>query len=484
MRVLLSAVLSLLSMSLALHAQTIPTFSLETYASRPGGGFGVKADLNNDGVPDVLLCCDTNRNVWYQLSTGTGAFLAPVTLGSMFRSGLSIATGDFNKDRRADVAVPDPSGGIKIYYNQGGGVFSTKTYFGGSYPREIAVADFNHDNNLDIAFTENKAGSPVRVALGDGKGHFTSPTTIYSSSFYAAFELVVGDFDGDHNADLGFTLQACFRGGCNPSSVTILYGQGNGLFTAKTFPTEFLLSDVSSFDVNETGRSDLILLQDCLDACGNQSIGVFLGTGSRTLKQLSIQPQQFNFDFNRLAAADLNGDLKNDIIDSYRDPNAATGGTLFALATSLSSWDQLGEVAVNETGDQFSAVLAGDFNRDRKPDIVLLDGTSGVIEELVNTTVTGNYGRCSYPDKGQGIHVCSPTSGSIKQSPVRFRAAANSFQPIRKMELWIDGQKIKQQFRSWLDFTTSLPPGTHKVTIFANGYDDDFQRTSFLFTVN
>jgi hypothetical protein len=65
-----------------------------------------------------------------------------------------------------------------------------------------------------------------------------------------------------------------------------------------------------------------------------------------------------------------------------------------------------------------------------------------------------------------------------------FTAAANSFQPIRKVELWIDGHKIKEQFRSWLDFTTTVTPGTHKGTIFANGYDDDFQRTSFLFTVN
>jgi hypothetical protein len=52
------------------------------------------------------------------------------------------------------------------------------------------------------------------------------------------------------------------------------------------------------------------------------------------------------------------------------------------------------------------------------------------------------------------------------------------------MELWIDGHKVKEQFRSWLDFTTSLVHGTHKVTINAVGYDSDFQRKSFLFTVN
>jgi hypothetical protein len=95
-----------------------------------------------------------------------------VTLGPIFEFGFSIATGDFNKDGRTDVAVPNSSEGITIHYNQGGGIFTTKSYFVGSGPREVAVADFNHDNNLDIAFTpnNNKEGVPVLMALGDGKG--------------------------------------------------------------------------------------------------------------------------------------------------------------------------------------------------------------------------------------------------------------------------------------------------------------------------
>ena len=80
--------------------------------------------------------------------------------------------------------------------------------------------------------------------------------------------------------------------------------------------------------------------------------------------------------------------------------------------------------------------------------------------------------------------MCSPTSGSTVHSPVRITAAANSFQPIRKMELWIDGHKVKEQFRSWLDFTTPLVPGTHKVAVYSLGYDSDFQRQSFTITVN
>jgi hypothetical protein len=476
-----------------IESQTIPTFAKQTYASRAGGSggpLGAKADLNNDGVPDLVLCCDRDNNAWYQLSTGTGGFLAPVTLAAVPPLRFAVATGDFNRDGRNDVLLVNLAGNVTIHYGKGDNVFAPVTYFAGFQVSQVAAADFNHDNTLDVAFIPVFTSAQkvqLFLARGDGKGSFAAPTLAYSATSPAQAEnLVVGDFDGDRHADLAFLVTACFHGGCNPSDVNILYGRGGGGFTPKVFANNFQL-DMVSFDVNQTGRSDLPITTGCtVSGCGD-SIGVLFGAADRTLWQQLSKVQTFFTGF--LAVADLNGDLRNDLIRTYGrccQDRGSTEGALLALATSGSSWNKQIEIplASIESNAGVQAMFAGDFTRDRKPDVVAYQASSGLLQVLVNTTTTGNYGVCSYPTTGQGIHVCSPTGGSTRHSPVRFTAAANSFQPIRKVELWIDGQKKTEQFRSWLDFTASLPIGTHRVTIFVNGYDDDFQRTTFFFTVN
>jgi hypothetical protein len=74
-------------------------------------------------------------------------------------------------------------------------------------------------------------------------------------------------------------------------------------------------------------------------------------------------------------------------------------------------------------------------------------------------------------------------SGASVTSPVRFRTASNSFQPIRKTELWIEGHKTTEQYRSWLSFSVALSAGFHEVDIYVNSFDDHHQHTGFSFNV-
>ena len=463
-------------------AQTKPAFIQHTVPSwsSPDAPIVVKADLNNDGTPDLVLCCDSNNNVWYQLATGTSTFFAPVLLGAAAFPGRGIAAGDFNNDGNDDVLVVDSSRRLTIYYNNGAGAFTPATYFSNANALQVAVADFNHDGNLDIAYTTNSV-SPIQVflALGDGKGGFSSPTVVYSAaSDSLGWGLQVGDFDGDHNADLVFSITPCFRGGCNPSTIYVLYGTGAGSFEPSLFPNAAELN-MTSADVNQDGRSDLAITTFCPEGSCETSVGALLGNSDRSFTEVvSVAPSA---DFNMLAVADLNGDLRNDLVDSYGINY--TMGAYIALATSPSSWTKQMEVPLSNSGAANEFIVAADFNGDRKPDLAIYQAQSGMLQVLENSTQVGKYGTCAYPARGQGIHVCSPRLGGKPRSPVRFRAASNSFQPIRKTELWIDGVKITEQYRSWLDYSALLASGTHSVAIYVNNYDNDFQRTSFTITV-
>jgi hypothetical protein len=231
--------------------------------------------------------------------------------------------------------------------------------------------------------------------------------------------------------------------------------------------------------VNQDGRSDLAITTRCSLTSCPESVGALFGNSGRTFAEAISAADPSYFDL--LAVADFNGDLKNDLVDSYGELN--TMGAYLALATSSSSWKKQVEIPLSDAGWTSELLFAGDFNGDRKPDIVVYQAQTGLLQELVNTTLSGKYGLCSYPTTGQGIHVCSPVSGSSAKSPVRFRTAANSFQPIRKTELWVDGNKITEQYRSWLDYSTPVASGSHKVDIYVNNYDDDHQHTTFSFNV-
>ena len=90
------------------------------------------------------------------LGNGNGTFTAETTNPPISGIPLNFATGDFNGDGKADLAVTENNGTIAIFLGNGDGTFtasgSVNSASGGS-PSPIAVADFNGDGKLDIAVT-------------------------------------------------------------------------------------------------------------------------------------------------------------------------------------------------------------------------------------------------------------------------------------------------------------------------------------------
>src|SRR5882724_10803551 len=73
-------------------------------------------------------------------------------LGGTQSGAAAVATGDFNGDGKADLAVATPeTNGVSILLNNGDGTFGSPVRFAtGRVPNYVAVADFNGDGKLDL----------------------------------------------------------------------------------------------------------------------------------------------------------------------------------------------------------------------------------------------------------------------------------------------------------------------------------------------
>jgi hypothetical protein len=72
---------------------------------------------------------------------------------------------------------------------------------------------------------------------------------------------------------------------------------------------------------------------------------------------------------------------------------------------------------------------------------------------------------CSAPSS-DGVHICSPTSGSTVSSPVTVEAASTVTGTIARTELWVDGvKKYTATSSKQLNTTVSLAAGSHRFAV-------------------
>src|SRR5581483_6324599 len=84
-------------------------------------------------------------------STATGQTFAPAVNYAAGNTPYAVAVGDFNRDGKVDLAVPNFGGNnLSILLGNGNGTFGAPTNFGtGAAPLFTAVADLNGDGKLD-----------------------------------------------------------------------------------------------------------------------------------------------------------------------------------------------------------------------------------------------------------------------------------------------------------------------------------------------
>jgi hypothetical protein len=239
-----------------------------------------------------------------------------------------------------------------------------------------------------------------------------------------------------------------------------------------------------SADVNQDGRSDLVGGFACAAAGCGIGVQVYYGNANRTLTAVNYPTKGLAVITSNGAVGAFNGDGRLDVALAYGD-NAGNAGVAIFPRSLSGAYTSKRLIPLFGSQDYVRSLLPGDFNGDSKTDVATMEQRTGSLQSLLNTTA-GKFEDCQ-PPHGAGIHVCRPAGSSVS-SPVKFDLAASSFEPIRKIEVWIDGVKRSETYFSWGLFAFSQPlisvnPGSHRADIYAGNWDGDLQHTSFGFTV-
>jgi len=361
------------------------------------------------------------------------------TRGSFFAAGAgggdpySMTVGDFNHDGKPDVAVivdERATGTLKIFLGNGDGTFRMgANYTVGLFPFYAVAASLRNNGILDLVFND-KLSDDIWVMLGNGDGTF-QPAVPYATTA-ESYMVALGDFTGKGNLDI-VTIEGPSTQGVSCNCIEVLPGNGDGTFgvpiSTTTVPYNIDGFTVTVGDFNDDGKTDVavsggffateqvdILLgngdgtltpdvyyqiyaypanvatghftsdKTKLDlAFPNEGTSVMLGNGDGTFQQ----PAPYNASLpSWVVAEDMNGDGKIDLVvsDSGAPYQHAAPGVSVLNGNGDGTFQNAVFYPVGAGyGGQF--VAAGDFNGDRRPDLLVLDSVHGYITTLLNTGV-------------------------------------------------------------------------------------------------
>ena len=344
-------------------------------------------DLDNDGDLDIVAGRSRTNGVLDDrvqvlLGNGDGTF-GPATEFTAGRLPSSDVVADVNKDGILDVLTTDVSDDtVSLLLGIGDGTFAPRVVFAaGDAPDSLAVGDLDKDGNLDFV-TANLNSDDVTVYFGDGAGGFGDRIDIAVGDRpgFTNNAVAIADLDKDGNLDI-------ISGNSNDESLTILFG--NGARSLVTVRDDIFLGDgtvrsLEIIDVNADGNLDILAAGHVGSAAG--VVNVLLGAGTRTngAWDFSTMPDVPMLETTMTTfAVDMNGDGVLDLVNqSFGPVSPVTGNVSVALGIGDGTFAPRADFSV---GFNSSDLAVGDLDGDGDFDVVTsnYDGTLtvGLLED-------------------------------------------------------------------------------------------------------
>jgi len=306
------------------------------------------ADFNNDGKADLVLI-DREFSFVYLQGYGDGSFRTAMNYyaerGNGSRpDGVAVATGDFNGDGIPDVVIGNSNAnantGITVFLSNPDGSLQPGVSYSGTgtnYELEyVAVGDFNGDGKLDIAAADFYNGV-IQMFYGNGNGTFqVGPAFATDSTPGAnALELVAADLNGDGKLDLAVINNH----GTASANVGILLNNGQGGFKpVVNYALSNLATEIAAADLNGDQKLDLLVPLSGTSAAPGTAVAILMGNGDGTFKAESdlqlVNGSNTFYNPYAVAVGDLNGDGKPDLAVTIQDlahPDGPNQGIAIAL---------------------------------------------------------------------------------------------------------------------------------------------------------
>jgi len=382
------------------------------------------ADLNNDGIPDLLV---TDQNLlepgtFVYLGVGDGTFKKSQNLGGF----LNAAIGDLNGDGCPDAVTIDPGGLAATMIGHCDGTFQLLEplgFFGeGETGIAMALADVDGDGKLDLVTSGfnlgigggfgQDSGNLVSVSLGDGLGGF-EPARLYRAQT-GMFGLAVLDLNGDLHPDIVVASQ-------DTDSVSVLMNDGAGRFggaqgryigwVEKGSPANNFFQgalnaplSVSVADLDGDGKKDVLSVDagQGFDLPVNLVISMNDGLGNFLPdKKIPVLDGRFQF-FGNLVLGDFRGTGLPDIVLTPNHLSTTLTDSFFVFVPNL-GLGAFGTPVQTRISGLPGVIATGDFNGDGKLDFVMVGGSPSQI-----VTFLGNGNGTFTPAPSQPFSGLSP----------------------------------------------------------------------------